>query len=234
MLLSELLEDLTYGELSNLALSDSGFEMNPEKYPAVGSALNRGLKALYARFPVRLQEIIVDLNDAITIYEFQNKYSANSGSAEPVKYLIDTPTDVFDQTELLRIHSVTDEDGDELPLNDETDGESVFTPSLTSLQVPSPVTGRSLSVIYRSKHPRITMTPATDTGTVTLECPEILKEPLMAYMASVLTAQINKDGVQYSDRFRSQYELACQRLETDGVFSADTRTNRKLEDNGWV
>ena len=70
MLLSEIFEQLTYGELSqiNLGGKDDGGIASSD-YPAVVAHINMALTELFKRFPLRLKEIQLQTYSTLTTYQ---------------------------------------------------------------------------------------------------------------------------------------------------------------------
>lgn len=91
MLLSELFDQLTYGELSSLFMGGVDCTgIQSESYPQVVSYVNMGLLAIYTRFPVHLQEVVIKLKDEVQIYYLDRKY-AQTNTAYEDKYGEATP-----------------------------------------------------------------------------------------------------------------------------------------------
>lgn len=233
MLFSELLEVLTYGELSDMAISGNGEAIEPPNYKKIASHTNLALAALYARFAIREDEAIIQQYDAINTYYLRPQYALNSGSAEPTKYLVDTALDPFPNN-VLGILSVHDEAGAELPLNDADDETSVFTPSFDAIQITTPNAANSLSVIYQASHDKIVVDATTDPTTVQVEVPPILVDPLAAFIAARCIGPVGKDGLSQSAQFMAKYEFLVKQVESQGLFLKDNQRLDPITSNGWV
>lgn len=240
MLLSEIIDQLTYGELSLLSVTDHGTKITSEEYPKLAAHINMALLKLFARFPIRHKEIIVDLDTSVKVYNFKDIYLASSGSGEPIKYLNDSDADItFSESDFLKLEEVakiaavaTDPDTP-LPVNVENDTDSVLVPTFNSMKVPEPETGDSLRVTYRARHPKLSVTSATDLDAVTVDIPPVLLEPLLLYVASRMVAGVGEDGLQRSQAYLAQYEALCQQIKMDGTLQQKEYANTRLQDNKW-
>ena len=233
MLFSELLEQLTYGELSNLALSNNGAEIEPCNYARIAALANTGLTDLYTRFAVKEDEAIIQQYDAISTYYLREKYSLFSGSAEPTKYLVDTAEAVF-QANVIHILALYNEVGEELVLNDENDDASVFTPNFDAIQIVTPNSANAFAVIYQAKHDRLLVNATTDPTTVDLDIPGTLILPLTTFVASRVISAMGTEGVQEGNNLLIKYEQMLRQLEQLGVFNKDQQTVDQMDNNGWV
>lgn len=236
MLLSEIFEYLTHGELSQLAVSDQGTEITSEDYAKVASHINLGLLDLHKRFPVKYKELILDTYDSINMYRLSYEYAvSNTASTVPVKYINDaSPADTFDPSTLLRVDQVFDEEGTDLPLDNTADSRSLYRPAYNILQVPEPLTGYSLSLIYRVAHPKLIVNAATDVSQVEVDIPYDVLQPLLYFVGARLLNGVGKDSTNAYMMGMQQYEAACQQIEQRKVFDRDEMFNTRLETNGWV
>jgi hypothetical protein len=135
---------------------------------------------------------------------------------------------------LLRIEQVFDEEGKELPLDNARDPASLFRPAYNILQVPAPVTGDSLALIYRVAHPKLIVNAATDLTQVEVDIPYDLLQPLLHFVGARLLNGVGKDSLNAHMMLMQQYEAMCQQLEQRRVFDRDALYNTRLEDAGWV
>lgn len=241
--LNEIFDDLTYGELAQLYVGGAESDGIPiAEYPKVISAVNLALTALYSRFPLNEKEVDIQQYDSITEYHLDVKYAvSNTGSTEPIKYIIDTVEDPF-LDDLIRITAAYDEVGNEVPLNDEdsvniTDGKtnSWFTPSYDSIQIPTPVSTNKCSFVYRAKHVKIPLN-TSDIPSVEVLIPESLREALLSYVgARIYSARGNESALGLSQALYSKYEGICVQVEQKNLLlNGSSNTNTKLENNGWV
>jgi len=236
MFLSDIFDQLTYGELSQVAFSgqDDGFGITLSNYERVTTHVNLALTELHKRFPLKSDEVVIQQDDSIGTYYLDYKYAvSNTASAEPVKYLIDTVAKPF-ESNILKIETIVDDAGDKLTLNDSTDENTILTPTYNSLIVPVPNSEVALTVGYRANHRKIT-TLNLDPETEEVDIPESHLEPLLLYIASRVHAGIpSLEGTNDSMSYMARFEAACQQITTQGIMNKANPANMKLSNNGWV
>lgn len=248
MKLQEVFDQLTTSELSQLAIGGSGAGRIAEAdYPVVVKHVSLALTALYKRF--YLKEGRVDLSMVVgrSVYPIHNKYAvSNTKSKEPVKYLLDSATDKF-QNDIHKIESVLTDAGFEIPLNDVTEPLSITTTSPTILRIPTALVNQArdipepyktgqLTVVYRANHPALVYDENYfDPETIELELPESHLEALLLYVASramTPTGMVNEFSA--GNNYASKYEMACQQLEQFGYQLDHNNSNTRLLRNGWI
>jgi hypothetical protein len=243
MKLIDLFTDLTYGELSNLHLGgfspyDSQSEPDPIKYAQLIAAVNMGLNQLYKEFFLRSEEHYILLNAAQSTYKLHSDYAqTNTGSPIAIgeRYIQDTADNPF-QDNVLRIEEVYDEDGVKLPLNDETEDLSVYTPNYNTLQVPYPEDDMTIAVQFRAGHPKIVF---TGVGTfvpedVEIELPNGLKEALQFYVASRLLRPFGGERTLEADNYFQLYKDSVRIAKDEGLEVQGEVLGDKFEDRGWL
>lgn len=244
MLLSDIFEQLTYGELKQFSIGGfSSGAIQPKDYPEVISHINLGLLSLYTKFPVLEKELIIELQEGISIYQLDYAYAESNPAGADVKYIQDT-TDAPFLDDLLRIDSAYTAWGDELRLNDDAVNSidyspaqySLFIPSWDSVQVPNGMIVQDdlIYIIYRAKPVKITND--VDPTTYDVFIPETMLEALLQFVVSrVHSGRTGQEAEQSSIIAKQKYEAICVELEMRNILnSADNRTNIKLDENGWV
>ncbi len=192
MLLSDIFEQLTYGELKQFSIggfSKGGIQV--KDYPEVISHINLGLLSLYTKFPVLEKELIIEIQEGITIYKLDYEFAESNPSGADVKYIQDTVDEPF-LDDLLRIDSAYTAWGDELPLNDDSinsvyykpEKYSLFIPTWDSIQVPNGMIVQDdlLYIIYRAKPVKITS--SVDPTKHDVFIPDTMLEALLQYIVS--------------------------------------------------
>lgn len=235
MKLSDILEQLTYGELSQLNMGGwSGNEVRQEDLAKVVSHINMGLLELHKRFWLRSSDVIIQLYDHIQTYTLDRRYAiTNVLSTELYKYIVDSQYEPF-QDNVLRIEQVYNEGGELLFLNDLTEPWSVFTPSWNSIQIPFPERHNSLLVHYRAAHPLVRVTPETDAATVDIDIPPGLLEPLLLYVGARAYSALNSDGNAEGNNYLQKFEASCKIAEANGMQIHTNYGNLRLDQKGWV
>lgn len=236
MLVSDLFTMLSYGELSNLALSGSGSgTINVGSQPKIINYANEALLRLYSRFLLKENDVLVQLFEHITFYHLLPKFALSyvpTGSAddEPIRYLLDSSGEPFNE-EVLKILTVYDKFGERLPLNDEEKCNSVFTPQAKLLQVPNPVAENFLSVRYQQRHTKLQ-------GDLSQEilCPEVLLKAFTSHIAYQVFSHMNTaESNAKAQEFNAAYESLCNEVtDRDLVSSSISQSNTRFSKGGWI
>lgn len=243
MKLSEIFSDFVYNDLWNMQLSgfvpeDPESEPDPKKYAQLVSAVNSGLERLYVRFFLRSEEHYVLLNSAQSTYKLHSDYAqTNTGSPIDIadRYIQDTVTNPF-KDNILHIEEIYDEAGVKLPLNDETEDLSVYTPTYNTIQVPYPEDNMTIAVQFRAGHPKIVFTGITsfDPDTIEVELPYSLKEALQFYVASRLLRPMGGESILEADNYYQLYKDSIRTTITEGLEVQTEVLGSKFEDRGFI
>ena len=149
MELQRILDTLRYGELANVYTED--------KQDQLVTFINLGLTQLYSKFPILEKQIAIQQYPQISLYKLTREFARTNRDRptpligddlcepeEPLKehhhhhvihkYILDNPHDPF-MGDVLFISSVFDETGHPVPLNDDNNPHSFFTPSFDTLQI---------------------------------------------------------------------------------------------------
>lgn len=234
MRLSTIFDQLTYGELSSLALGGIGNSGILEKhYPKVIANINLGLTELHKRFILKTSEVMVQQADHIQNYELHSRFAeTNELSLEPVKYIMDSVYKPF-QDDVLKIEQIYTEIGQEVCLNNLKEPCSYFTPSYNVVQVPAPDVANAMLVIYRADHVRIELRDQ-DPSMIEVDLPSTHLEALLFYVASRIHSGLSGEGIQEGNNYLAKFEASCRKIEELSIMNKDNTTNTKLEDSGWV
>jgi len=238
MLLSDIFEHLNYGELAQLSIGGADEDGIPvTAYPAIVSHLNMGLIELYKRLPLKIKSIQIQEYSSISTYYLQPDFAANSGSAEPIKYLLDSATNQF-TGDILKIERVTSSDATEignLPLNDNNSDNSLYTPAYDALTAYEPDDSTILTVYYRATPTKI-VAAGLDPTTTDIPIPDSVLEALVYFIAA--RAHTNTPALEgqpnVSSMYLQKFEGSLQRIENAALIENDNTANEKLDSNGWV
>lgn len=248
MKLKEVFDQLTYGELSQLAIGgrDAG-AIAPQNYNRLVAHVNLGLTALYKRFQLKEGNITVELQANRLVYPLHSKYAVSSRtSRETVRYIKDSAAAPF-KDDLLKIKRVVGTSGVEFPLNDLGDPFTMLTSTPTTLTVPQAIAvptaeledqlrTATLKIAYQANHPMI----ITDDGDLDLELVEIELpythlEPLLLFVASrVHTPAGLTNETNMGNTYYQKYELSCQEIETKNLTVDQGSQEDRASRNGWV
>lgn len=247
MKLSEVFEQLSYGELSNLSIGGAQAGVIDESnYPQLISHINLGLLALYKRFPLKENKLTVKLQAGKITYSLNSEYAVNNRrSRQATRHLIDTVDAPFED-DIFKVERVYTDLGYEMSLNDSLDEYSLATPSATLLQVPWDVAAQlqeipdelkteNLTVHYRAMHPVIPKTLGGGAPRFDLELPFSHLEPLLLFVASRVNNPIGL-GNEFNagNTYAAKYEKSCQALEVANLRVDQGSQSRRLVSNGWV
>lgn len=234
MKLSELYEKLSYGQLSNLALSNDGAgTIVDDRKPQLIVHLNAALLRLYTRFTLLQKDLLIELYSSRTLYPLTMEFAqSNTASAEPHKFIMDGLHDDFTD-DVIKILSVFDNFGSEYVLNDVEDFYSLFTPQPNVLQVPHPRNNVTYAVWYQARHPIIASNAAETTN---INIPPLLEEALMNYIGSLVYGNMNgQDNLVRSQSLLQQYETICLDVEAKDLVNQTTATTlTKFQKRGFV
>lgn len=246
MKLSDIFEQLTYGELSQISMGggEAGV-INKSNYSRVLAHVNLGLTALYKRFPLKEGRLTLTLQTGKTSYPLASRFVVgNRLSREALRYIQESPEGLFDD-DILKIERVYTFEGWEMGLNDEADPYACFTPSATVLRVPGPAViptpdtpdflkTATLEVVYRAKHKQLSLEDY-DPDEVEVELPYSHLEPLLLYVASRVNNPMGMSGeFNAGNNYAAKYEKACQELEMVNLRVDQGQQSDRLVRNGWV
>jgi len=238
MTLLDILKDLTYGELSGLAIGnlipdEFDNQPDPHQYEQVVSHINLGLKEIYKRFFLRSREIDIQQHEEITTYKLHSTY-AQSNTGSPIliaeRYILDTAELPF-QDDILKVEEVYDEEGTKLPMNDTSEEYSVYTPAYNLVQIPFPNDENIFSVQYRACHPKIPITLSTDPDTIEVELPNSLHIALLQYVGYRAHLRTNQEK---SADFWNQFKRTCDEVDQYGLEVQGEPGDWRFDQHGWV
>jgi len=237
MLLSDIFDYLTFGELAHIKIGGTATGGILEAdYPKIVTNINLGMIELHKRFNLKMKEIPLQLYDQITLYYLNSDYTESSGT-QPIKYIVDgTLVDPFND-DILMITNVYNEIGTELPLNDLDTETSVFTPTPTTLQVPEANSENSLAIIYRAQPDKINYVGLDAAAAAILEValPVQLLDCLTSFIAWKIFAPLNVgERAAEANNYYQKFEAAVQLVKSEGLLNEDMTTNKKFGENGWV
>jgi hypothetical protein len=236
MLVSDLFTALSIGELTNLSMSGNGSgTIITAQQPKIIRYANEALLALYARFPLKENDVLVQLYEHITFYHliprFALQYATPDGEFnEPIRYLLDLPQEPF-RDEVLKVVAIYDGKGKQLPLNDEEKHDSLFTPQAKVLQVPNPLDETFINVRYQQRH-----RPLTGDVDQYVACPEVLLGALTSYIAYKVFSHMNTaDSNAKAQEFMGTYEALCnEATDRDLVSTSISQSNTRFCKGGWI
>lgn len=235
MKLSQIFEQLQYGELSQVALGGDGeeeFGIEVENYPRVVAHINMGLTELHKRFPLKVSTVNIQMVEGISTYYIDIDYSISSGT-QLVKYLIDSPEVPF-KDDLLKVVSIANDENELFDINDKNSDTPIYSYTYNSITVPVVDPNQTLLVTYRADHEKIDhqdLNPETQD----VDLPPSYLEALLYYVASrVYSGRPLLDGKDESLKYFQLFESACDKITELNLMDSSICTNNKLDINGWV
>ena len=235
MKVSELFRKLSFGELSNLSLANSGDgTIALDKHPKLIGYVNDGLMSLYSRFVLRENDVLLRLVVPRRNYELNSRYSLINPTPTPGDDLyIDDSVERPFQNDVLKITAVYDGAGQLLPLNDPDSAYSMFTPQPAVLQVPKPATGAILAVVYQASPLPI---PDDDDLTTEIMLPPVLDKALQSYVAAMVFSHMGgQENTAKGAEHLAIYEAVCSQVEQgDLVNNSMSSTNTRFAKGGWI
>lgn len=234
MQVSDLFTRLSYGVFSNLAIGmEGGGDIVADKKPKIVSYLNEALLKLHSRFLLKENDLILEQDGSIRYYRLSSEF-AESNTTAPVGqilYIQDTVAVPF-RDDVIRILEVRNRAGDVIALNDVEDPYSVFTPQPDVLQVPSPVTGEALGLLYQARHPVIA--PADYTAVI--DIPATLEGALVSFIAFLNFSHMNSpEAASKAVEHMAMFEATCSEIEEkDLVSGAYAQSNTRFSKRGWI
>lgn len=147
-----------------------------------------------------------------------------------VAYILDLGNEPFTD-DVLQMLYVVDSQGNEIPLNQPTKPNSVYSPQATILHVPAVVDGEILCIGYRAAHPKITGDYAQE-----LEVPVTLVPALTAYIAYLVYNNLNtQEGFANAQNRLQMFENICTLVESAGTLDNSFASYaERFRANGWV
>lgn len=247
MRLSEIFEQLTYGELSQLSLGGADIGgIDSGNYKAITAHVNLGLTTLHKRFNLKEGLIKLDLVPGRTVYPLGVEFAAtNTGSSEPVRYIKDTASEPY-TGDIIKIDSVLTDANLEMDLNNPMNGYSCFTPKLGTLRVPLAVVNKGpdlpyqlitsgLTLVYRANHPTLVLDKYSDPEDIEVALPHAYLEALLLFIASRVNNPVGMTGeFNAGNNYAAKFEKACVQLEMDGTEVDRVGQGSRSQKNGWV
>jgi hypothetical protein len=113
--------------------------------------------------------------------------------------------------------------------------DSIFVVGYDTIQVPRPVEGESLFILYRASHPKLVWR-GEDVLNQKVEIPPAFLEALLTYvLVRMLQSSDGEGKMALSIKAEQRYNLLVQELEYKNVLNnVNMPTNLKAIKRGWV
>ena len=236
MKLSEILNHLTFNELSQISIGGyaNGAVLDAD-IPKLLTTINSGCQVINDALNILLANVWIELKDNITTYELTSVHSQTTGnSATHSLYIADSAQHVFNY-DVTRIVEVKDSKFNSFAINVRNDPFSLHTPMHNVLQVPFPKTGEEISVEYNHTPVLMVSTTMAQAALEEYSLPHYTVNALYAYVEAAMTAGITRsqdlqdDNVTYQKFLAEMEYLRINRHTVD-----DTFLEEKFVNNGWI
>lgn len=235
MKLSEIYDQLVYGELTQLAVAGANLSgVEDIDHKKMVTHINMALTELHKRFSLHKGEVTVKMYEQIQTYYLDRRFAVtNTSSDEPIKYIDDSQFEPFHDN-VLHIERVINENGDILFKNDDTEYWAVHTPHHNAIAVPYPDNENVMHVIYRADHPRISHVDLVP-ETTDISLSWTFMEPLILYVAYrfFITMPAN-NGVSQGASFKALFEASIKKIEELNLTNRDNTIFDKIAEGNWV
>lgn len=237
MKLTRVFDQLRYGTLKGQAVSREGAQIEEIDYPKLIVCINAAMNVLYGRFKLKYNELLIRVIAGKYTYEIHSDFAeANTTSTQFTRWIVDTEEIPY-RDDLVRIHSVTANDGTNLSINDSADCMSAMTPSYNSIQLPPEVVDllESVSITYEASPIPLDSSPVLAPEVTEVRIPDTMLECLCYYAAAKFMEQSTaQDKSAKATEFLQKYELKASELEKYGMVNTDYTDNTNIGVYGWV
>lgn len=241
MKLSTIFTQLTHGELSQIHFGGSEVGVvSPNNYVQMYAHVDLALTALHSRFHLKEGRLVLQLQPGTLTYNLHSDYAlSNSGSIQPVKYIIDSIGSPF-KDDILKVERAIVSEYGEVPMNQDGDIYSVFTPSSSVVRVTQAMIDgifpEQLELVYRANHRIISNGMVTaDPDTIEIDLPYTHLEALLLFIASRVHNPIGvTNEFNAGNNYAAKYEAACRRLEASNLQIDQGSQYSRLSNKGWV
>ena len=205
MRLSKIITSARNRELRQLSAKDKTDEI-------IVGYINLAMLALYSRFQLRTEEVVLNLKSGKTVYKLDG-----------------TDLDVykegrlFEDNDVMAIIKAFDEEK-ELSINKDNDPLSIFTISYDTVQVPFAATGEHIGLIYRASPIEVEYVDDGEGNAVDLDVklPPQMLEAMLHHIGYSAHGSIDGNVQPETTTHLTRFERACDRLEILGLIPQDT------------
>lgn len=236
----DYIKQLARGALRNTALAElrNGTTDHQDEFAQVCTMIDDGLLRLYSRFIIKEKHVLVEMQSGVTFYHLKAMYSVTRANPifVPRPYIMDLPNEPFLE-DVIKVLTVFNSVGCQLPLNDQSRPEGIFTPQADVLQNMYPTPLDALGVAYQAK-PVSVLVEGTDKWREDTEfyLPDCLLPALTSYVAFLYQQGVGTaESMSAAMVHNRMYEEVCMEVERmDLVNQSMSCTNTRFTRNGWV
>lgn len=241
MNVDSLFAQLSYGELSNLAIGMEGSGgVLPAMQPSIITHANQVLTDIYSQMAHKVCYVNLELVEDQTVYRVHPKHAVTT---EPLdngiaRYIQDTADNPFTHEiiKIMDIHEVVDtnEDGEtKINLNNVMDTSSIRTLSYDTVLVPDPVAGIQICLECQVNHLPLSTSPVNPTEEI--ELLPAMQAALVAKVAARVYSTMNgEENAAKAERLKSEYEAALRLVKQEDLApDSSAAVTKKMYLGGW-
>ena len=232
--LTELYKSLALTVLNNTSvITDDKKDIEPDKKEYILEFINEGLTRLHSRFPLKTNNVFVEMREGRTEYPLLARYSFMGFDPALAQYpfIMDSASNPFKE-DVIKILMVYDSEGQRRGLNDNHNPHGLFTPRPDTLQCIRPRHCEVLTVTYQAKH----LTVTVDGENQEIDLPDTLLPALKYWVAySYYTGLNTAESTGKAAEYLQMYESICGEVKDyDLGSSSESSTNTLFERRGWI
>ena len=186
MIVQDIINAARYSEVGNTAIKDNT--------DAILTFMNLGLLELHKRFPLRVEQTVLTLSNTTTTFNL------------PSTFMYPLAAYGEDKDGNIDMEHV-------LPINDESNPESIFFSTFKQVQVPDTLDGSSAVIVFAAKPDKYT----ADDLNIELDLPETLIEPLLHYIGYKAQLGIRGDAQAENNAHWLRFDRSCKQAQDLGV-----------------
>lgn len=244
MNLAGIIQQLEYGEFSQLNLGAGQGVIGPEQIEKVMNHIKLGVSALYKRFEIKRSRLYLELQEGVYTYSLKSQFAV-SNRKPGVKYILDNVAHPF-KDDINKIESLSNEGGFALFFNNPNEKTSAVSLDQTTLEfprdyidkqkdLPERLRAKIVKVEYRAGYqPLLALTDVYEPLITEIDLPDMYLEALLYFVASRVHNPIGMNQEFHDgNNYAAKYEQECQRLEHMGLQLDNTTFNDRFIRNGW-
>lgn len=238
--LDQCLKNLSVGVLSNISWGNDGNgSIRVDKVPTVVGHINEALLRLYTKFIIKKNTIFIELTESNTDYHLNSDHAWTNAPADSDEesccceyYIRDTFDNPF-KNDVIKVLDVYSSTGHRLALNNDGNKWSVFTPVYDVLEVPNPVEGVALAVMYQASH---SILDFDKNPKELIKLPPSLYGALYTYVAYLIYSDMNtQEAVVNAQKYLNFYNQIIQEcIDGDILSTTYSQSNEKFSARGFI
>ena len=174
--------------------------------------INLAMIELYKRFPLKIEEYVLELQTGVSIYTMPSNFMWIS--------------EVYGE-----VDKASESNVNRLPVNQEDNPLSVNTISWNKIQVPLSEDGAYISIMYVAT-PEVYTVNMLDED---IDLPPQMLEPLLAYVAYLANSTIDVGKQTEDSLYYIRFDNSCNKIEQRSMLNSDDMyMTDRVKDRGFV